>query len=100
MSRVYPAAESLAHLIPFADLFEADGRYISRNHCLRSLPTDVGAATNLVAYCEVGVRASLFAVLHEAYTGQVTPVFDGSLMQWALEQDLPVAIESRKDPRG
>jgi len=43
-----------------------------------------------VTYCEVGVRASLTALLHEVYTGEVVGVFDGSLIEWALHADLPV----------
>jgi thiosulfate/3-mercaptopyruvate sulfurtransferase len=80
-----------ACLLPFADLFEPDGRYVAREQYLRTLPHEVRRATKLVAYCEVGVRASLFALLHEAYTGRVVAVYDGSIMQWALESDLPMA---------
>jgi 3-mercaptopyruvate sulfurtransferase SseA len=43
-----------------------------------------------VTYCEVGVRASLLALLHEIHAGQVVAVFDGSLMQWSLDPELPV----------
>jgi 3-mercaptopyruvate sulfurtransferase SseA len=42
----------------------------------------------IVAYCEVGVRASLFALLHEAYTGRLVSVFDGSAVEWALNSGL------------
>jgi len=38
----------------------------------------------------VGVRASLMAFLHEAYTSEVVGVFDGLLIEWALHGDLPV----------
>lgn len=31
-----------------------------------------------MTYCEVGVRASTYALLLEAYTGRVLPVYDGS----------------------
>ena len=79
-----------AQLVPFTDLFEADGRYIQRDRYLAMPLPSVQDKTALVAYCEVGVRASLFAMLHEAYTGQVVAVYDGSLMEWALHPELPL----------
>ncbi len=48
------------------------------------------AAQRLVAYCEVGVRSCLFALLHEVYTGQIIANFDGSIMEWALDTQLPM----------
>lgn len=45
---------------------------------------------NAVAYCEVGVRAALYALLHEVYTGEIMPVFDGSIMEWSAHKALPV----------
>ncbi len=80
-----------AVLVPFIDLFDGDGRYIGREHYLSRVAPEVREAQHAVAYCEVGVRASLFALLHEVYTGQIIPVFDGSLVQWGLDFDLPVA---------
>jgi len=80
-----------ACLIPFADLFEPDNRYVAREQYLKMLPHEVRQASNLVAYCEVGVRAALLAMFHEAYTGQVVSVYDGSIMQWAHERDLPMS---------
>jgi thiosulfate/3-mercaptopyruvate sulfurtransferase len=80
-----------ACLLPFADLFEPDGRYVARERYLKMLPPEVRQAGNLVAYCEVGVRAALLAMLHEAYTDQVVPVYDGSVMEWALAPDLPMS---------
>ncbi len=44
----------------------------------------VRTAQRLVAYCEVGVRSCLFALLHEVYTGHIIANFDGSIMEWAL----------------
>jgi 3-mercaptopyruvate sulfurtransferase SseA len=79
-----------ARLLPFADLFDGDGQYITRDRYLSKLPGEPCDTGGLVAYCEVGVRASLFAMLHEAYTGEIVPVFDGSLVQWSLEKDLPL----------
>lgn len=39
---------------------------------------------------EVGVRSCVFALLHELYTGQIVTNYDGSLMEWALDEELPV----------
>jgi thiosulfate/3-mercaptopyruvate sulfurtransferase len=80
-----------ACLVPFADLFEPAGRYVAREWYLKMLPQEARQASNLVAYCEVGVRAALLAMLHEAYTGQVVAVYDGSVMEWALAPDLPMS---------
>ena len=80
-----------ACLLPFADLFEPDGRYVEREQYMKTLPDEVRQATNIVTYCEVGVRAALLAMLHEAYTGQVVAVYDGSVMEWALAPDLPMS---------
>ena len=48
------------------------------------------AAGRLVACCEVGVRSCLFALLHEIYTGRIIANFDGSIMEWALDTQLPM----------
>ncbi|HEX6510071.1 MAG TPA: rhodanese-like domain-containing protein, partial [Chloroflexota bacterium] len=74
-----------ATLFPFTDLFDESDRYVGRDDHLERLPDALRGAGDTVAYCEVGVRASLFAMIHEAHTGQVIPVFDGSLMQWSLD---------------
>ncbi len=92
-----------AILLPFDALFVDRHYYLDRQAYLAQLPTalhpDVGRADfasprpgeRLVAYCEVGVRASLAALLHEVHTGEVVGVFDGSLIEWALHADLPIA---------
>jgi len=77
-------------LFPFEHLFNADGSLISRERYLQIAPPEIRSARNLVAYCEVGVRASTFALLHEVYTGRTVPVFDGSLVEWAHYKVLPV----------
>jgi 3-mercaptopyruvate sulfurtransferase SseA len=40
------------------------------------------------------VRSCLFALLHELYTGKVVANFDGSFMQWALDETLPVECDA------
>jgi thiosulfate/3-mercaptopyruvate sulfurtransferase len=79
-----------AILVPYADLFDDAGAYVPRERYVAQMPEELRAAPALVAYCEVGVRASTVALLHEIYTGQFVPVFDGSLMQWGLDAELPI----------
>jgi thiosulfate/3-mercaptopyruvate sulfurtransferase len=79
-----------AALVPFTRLFDEQERYLSRDQYLAELPEAVRTARELVAYCEVGVRAALFALLHEIHTGQVVPVCDGSIVEWAVSTDLPL----------
>jgi thiosulfate/3-mercaptopyruvate sulfurtransferase len=76
--------------IPFTDLFDETGRYVTKSAYLERLPPQVRNADRCAAYCEVGVRSCLFALLHEIYTGQVVANFDGSVMQWALDKTLPM----------
>lgn len=77
-------------LFPFDRLFESDGSFITRDQYLKTAPPEILNAKNLVAYCEVGVRASTFALLHEIYTGRTVPVYDGSIVEWAHYKSLPV----------
>lgn len=77
-------------MVDYDGLFEEDGTFVSRDKYLALLPGEVAGGRRFLAYCEVGVRAATFALLHEAYTGEVVPVFDGSLMEWSLAPELPV----------
>jgi len=99
-----------AVLFPFSSLFDGPQRYVGREKYLARLPSvprqgrasgagGANAGQGLVTYCEVGVRASLTALLHEIYTGEVVGVFDGSLIEWALHADLPVdgPVPRRRD---
>lgn len=90
-----------ALLFPFPSLFAGPRHYVGRETYLARRPVELkriadGGAPgrdthrSVVAYCEVGVRASLMALLHEVYTGEVVGVFDGSLIEWALDTALPV----------
>lgn len=79
-----------AQLLNFADLFDGDGRYSTAEAYTAILPSTIRGATSMIAYCEVGVRASLFALLHEIHTGNIVRVYDGSLVEWGLQCDLPV----------
>jgi thiosulfate/3-mercaptopyruvate sulfurtransferase len=82
-----------AVLIPFTTLFDARGRYVDRASYVGGLPPSAHQTDDIVAYCEVGVRASLFALLHEAYTGRLVSVFDGSLVEWALNSELSLQAD-------
>ncbi|GAC1408444.1 MAG: sulfurtransferase [Chloroflexota bacterium] len=77
-----------AGLLSFTTLFDAKGRYIDQASFVHALPSGARHTDDIVAYCEVGVRASLFALLHEAYTGRLVSVFDGSVAEWALQSGL------------
>jgi thiosulfate/3-mercaptopyruvate sulfurtransferase len=91
-----PACESFrghipgAVCFPFTTLFDANGKYTEQESFVRALRCALRQTDDIVAYCEVGVRASLFALLHEAYTGRLVSVFDGSAAEWALNSGLPL----------
>ncbi len=72
-------------LFPFASLFEEDGTFVQRERYLEITPLDILHSLNKVSYCEVGVRASTFSLLHEIYTGEIIPVYDGSIMEWGWQ---------------
>jgi thiosulfate/3-mercaptopyruvate sulfurtransferase len=76
--------------MPFTDVFDEAGYFVTKNVYLQRLPSPIQNADRCVAYCEVGVRSALFALLHEVYTGQVVANFDGSVMEWALDRTLPM----------
>ena len=80
--------------MPFIDLFDEAGCFVTKSVYLQQLPPQVKNADRCVAYCEVGVRSSLFALLHEVYTGQVIANFDGSVMEWALDRTLPMEYDA------
>lgn len=74
----------------FDRYFASDGRFIGKEKFLSLLESE-GARQNVKAsYCEVGVRAATFSLLYELATGDVLPVYDGSLMEWSHHSDLTV----------
>jgi thiosulfate/3-mercaptopyruvate sulfurtransferase len=84
---------------PFTDCFQSTDHYVDAHAHKRRLEEladvrgkrrGVGSRPTDVAYCEVGVRAALFALLHEIHTGEVMSVYDGSLIEWSLHPDLPL----------
>lgn len=79
--------------MPYTDFFDEEGAFVTKSLYLQRLPPAVRNAERCVAYCEVGVRSCLFALLHELYTGKVVANFDGSFMEWALDGTLPVECD-------
>jgi thiosulfate/3-mercaptopyruvate sulfurtransferase len=79
-----------AHLLPFFDLYNAEDHFVAREDYLALLPPAARETGHLATYCEVGVRASTVALIHEYHTGRVVPVYDGSLMAWSLSPELPM----------
>ncbi len=79
-----------SQLLPFEGMFDSNGAYLGKREYLSWLGPDLAAVRQVVAYCEVGVRASSFALMHEAYTGTIVAVYDGSIMEWAYHRQLPV----------
>lgn len=80
--------------MPFTDLFDETGNFVTKSVYLQRLPPEVRTAGRCVAYCEVGVRSCLFALLHEVYTGKVVANFDGSFMEWAMDRTLPIEYDA------
>lgn len=76
--------------LPYTDFFDEEGAFVTKSAYLQRLTPAVRNAERCVAYCEVGVRSCLFALLHELYTGKVVANFDGSFMEWALDGTLPI----------
>ena len=97
--RQHPYLPRMGHLpgavlLPFADLFAPDGRFVDRARYLEALPEALRADVPAASYCEVSLRASTVALLHEIHTGHIMAVFDGSLMEWSLDPTLPILTES------
>ena len=78
--------------LPYTDFFEDDGYFVTQQKYLQRLPSVIMQSKRCVPYCEVGVRSCLFALLHELYTGQVIANFDGSIMEWSLDETLPMDL--------
>lgn len=76
--------------LPCTAFFTETGNFVDRDHYLQQLPMGIREAEYIVACCEVGVRSAHFALLHEYYAGQIVANFDGSVMEWALDERLPM----------
>lgn len=80
-----------AKLIPFASVFKEDGTFIGAENLRSIFQSEQNHNKQTVAFCEVGVRACTVALLIEIYTGKIVPVYDGSMMEWSADPQLPVA---------
>lgn len=82
--------------IPFSRLYQENCEFVSHAEFLKLLSLkgkEAKAERSFdlqFSYCEVGVRASAFSLLYELYTGFVLPVYDGSFMEWSLNESLPI----------
>jgi thiosulfate/3-mercaptopyruvate sulfurtransferase len=85
-----------SELIAYPSLFNPDGTFVGPEEYLSLLPEKVKNGNDVVAYCEVGPRACMVALLHELYTGHVLPVYEGSMMQWSADPDMPVEKLSKE----
>ena len=79
-----------SHLIVYNDIFTEKEHFISKEAYKTCLPEGYEKASNVGTYCEVGVRTCTVSLLHEEYTGQVLPVYDGSIMEWSFHKELPL----------
>lgn len=84
---------------PFTSFFSKTGNFIDQQTYLQQLPETLSRAGMPVTYCEVSVRSALFALLHEIYTGRVVANYDGSILEWALDPELPMERDSRSQYR-
>ena len=77
-----------ATLIPVADLYSPDGRFISVSEFKKKSIDD---SKPIASYCLGGVRAALFAMLYEAYFNQIVRNYDGSLWEWTKDSKRPMS---------
>ena len=107
--RLYDYQPRMGHIprsvnIWFDKYFASDGRFIGKEQFLRLLESDgaissSGSQAHIKAtYCEVGVRAATFALLFELATGEILPVYDGSLMEWSHNPELAVISGCQEEP--
>lgn len=69
--------------LPFTELVDANGRYLSADELRRRLATaGLDAPGPVVATCGSGVTASSLALAIQLAWGQEVPVYDGSWAEW------------------
>lgn len=79
-------------LFPFQDYYLRNGAFADKETYLKRFKGRMKDRPDapVISYCEVGLRASTMALLHELYTGQVVRVYDGSVMEWSHQRQLPM----------
>jgi thiosulfate/3-mercaptopyruvate sulfurtransferase len=82
-----------ATLIPFSQMYSVERKFVTGSEYQAMLPEDAGDQP-VITYCEVGVRAATVALMHEIHLQRTVQVYDGSVMEWALDPSLPVCRES------
>ena len=86
-----------AYHLPHDSMFQDNAQNYVTSETYRTLLPKMASHAAVIAYCEVGVRAATVALLHEIYTGEIMPVYDGSFMEWSLDDQLPVAQAKTSD---
>lgn len=79
-----------AFRVGYEQLFDGEQRFVDCSKFLEIFPPHFANSQLPFTYCEVGVRASTYALLVEAYTGRILPVYDGSIMEWGIHRELPI----------
>jgi thiosulfate/3-mercaptopyruvate sulfurtransferase len=82
-----------ATLISFSSMYSTGRKFVTGSEYQAMLPADADDKA-VITYCEVGVRAATVALLHEIHQQRIVQVYDGSVMEWALDPTLPVCGES------
>ena len=74
----------------YESLFEGEYEFASAESLLQNARIDLISSPGAFTYCEVGVRASTYALLTEILTGTIVPVYDGSVVEWGVYKELPL----------
>jgi thiosulfate/3-mercaptopyruvate sulfurtransferase len=82
---------------PYRRMLHSNGHFVSKEEFAELADKhhfDLNSSP--IWYCEVGVRAAMASLLHEIYNGVVTPVYDGSFMEWSFDETLPVSASAER----
>jgi 3-mercaptopyruvate sulfurtransferase SseA len=74
-------------------MYSTARKFVTSSEYQAMLPADADDKP-VITYCEVGVRAATVALLHEIHQQRIVQVYDGSVMEWALDHTLPLCGES------
>lgn len=80
--------------VPFSRLYDESNKFLNKDSfellILEQSSGNKHESNFDFSYCEVGVRAATFSLLHELYLGRKLPVYDGSFMEWSFDERLTV----------